>query len=88
MIWAQFFNLSTGYIAGTSPAEFGERKLIEACGSDAVFVLDGRNARHTQHEHAKEVCKQRKYLAYQLYKGEGFNRPHVAISPVIKVNHE
>ena len=88
MIWSQFFGLSTGYIAGTLPPQFGEPQLIEACGSDAVFVLDGRYARHTQHEHAKEVCKQRKYLAYQLYKGEGFNRPHVAISPVIKVNHE
>ena len=87
MIWSQFFGLSTGYIAGTSPAEFGEQQLIEACGSDAVFVLDGRYARHNQHEHAKEVCKQRKYLAYQLYKGEAFTRS-VPTSPVIKVNHE
>ena len=87
MIWSQFFHLSTGYIAGTLPPEFGEPQLIEACGSGAVFVLDGRNAWHTQHEHAKEVCKRRKYLAYQLYKGETFTRS-VPISPVIKVNHE
>ena len=43
MRYAQFFIMSTGYVAGSIPPRFDAAHIapIEACGSDSVCILDG-----------------------------------------------
>jgi hypothetical protein len=45
MTYVQFYQNSTGYIAGSIPPRFSDEhiKPIEMCGSDSVYILDGRN---------------------------------------------
>lgn len=42
-------------------------EIIPACGSDGIFYHDGRWARLTIHKKSEEICKQRKFLGYQLF---------------------
>jgi hypothetical protein len=49
-------------------------RLIEACGDRAVVILDGRETNRSHSEIAREECAKRGYLAYQLFKGDGFAR--------------
>ena len=75
MIYVQFFNMSTGYIEGTIPPRFDKpKKLIEACGTDSVLILDGRNSRHIHLHLARQECIKRGYKGYQLFKGESFTQ--------------
>lgn len=45
MKYVQFYHNSTGYIAGSIPPRFSDEhiKPIPMCGSDSVYILDGRN---------------------------------------------
>lgn len=45
MNYVQFYQNSTGYIAGSIPPRFSDDHIrpIEMCGSDGVYILDGRN---------------------------------------------
>jgi hypothetical protein len=45
MKYVQFYQKSTGYIAGSIPPRFSDEHIrpIEMCGSDGVYILDGRN---------------------------------------------
>lgn len=45
MKYVQFYQKSTGYIAGSIPPRFSDANIkpIEMCGSDGVYILDGRN---------------------------------------------
>ena len=45
MTYVQFYQKSTGYIAGSIPPRFSDKhiKPIPMCGSDGVYILDGRN---------------------------------------------
>ena len=42
--YIQFKTLSTGYVEGTIPPIFKDenKKPIDLCGSDGVYILDGR----------------------------------------------
>lgn len=43
MIYAQFYQMSTGYIPGTIPPQFGEPQLIEVSGErtgDALYSFN------------------------------------------------
>jgi len=44
-VYAQFYHNSTGYINGSCPPEFSKENIkpIPMCGSNGVFILDGRN---------------------------------------------
>lgn len=55
-LYVQFYQNSTGYIAGSIPPRFSEnnKKPIELCGSDGVFVLDGRNNIETMKDDAQQ----------------------------------
>ena len=55
-VYVQFYQNSTGYIAGSIPPRFSEsnKKPIELCGYDGVFVLDGRNNIETMKEDAQQ----------------------------------
>ena len=74
MRYAQFFQKSA-----TTPY-----RLIEACGDRAVVILDGRELTRSHHAIAREECEKRGYLAYQLFKGDGFVRSQ-PYSPVISL---
>lgn len=45
MKYVQFYRNSTGYIAGSIPPMFSDANIkpIPMCGTDGVFILDGRN---------------------------------------------
>ena len=74
MKYAQFFQMSTGYIAGTIPPEFraDANKPIPACGSDSVFHLDGRFNLATQANAARAECKRRGFIGFTLNAGERY----------------
>lgn len=68
--FAQFYHPSTGYVEGSSPPRFdGERKLIEACGSDSIAYLDGRLSLANKKRVAEERARSRGYQAYQIRVG-------------------
>ena len=79
MYYAQFFNHRT-YPAGTN-------EVVEACGDRAVVILDGRMSRTWMATEAERLCRQRKYAAWQLFKGETFTRSN-AISRIYRTEGE
>lgn len=72
MKWIQFYHLSTGYIAGTIPPQFGEPKPIEACGDRSVIIIDARRRVDEHHRIATVEGKKRGYIGYTLNSGERF----------------
>lgn len=67
--YAQFFQWSTGYIAGTIPPQFGKPKLIESCGDRSIINIDARLAKSTIGEIAAIECEKRGYVAWQIIRG-------------------
>ena len=49
-------------------------KVSEACGDRSVVILDGRCRRSWMEATALAECRKRKYVAWQLCKGETFTR--------------
>ena len=76
MIYAEFYHISTGYVAGTIPPQFSDtaRKPIPACGSDSVLKIDGRLNAYNRVRVASDVCLKRGYLGFTLNAGESFTR--------------
>lgn len=76
MTYAQFYHDSTGWNGKdyTGPVD-----LIEMCGSDGVYVLDGRNARITQKidaENRARILNQslnKGIKAYKIMEGRSFS---------------
>ena len=67
MKYVQFYHNSTGYIAGSIPPRFSDEhiKPIPMCGSDSVYILDGRNNLDTMISDAeKRVEKMRTIHPY------------------------
>lgn len=77
MLYAQFYQMSTGYIPGTIPPQFGEPLLIEASGDRSVIVLDGRILESFNLNIARQECKRRGYVGFSLHKGGTFTRSSV-----------
>ena len=68
--YIQFLSLSTGYIPGTVPPQFGiVRKPIEMMGSDGIYLVDGRWGDRTIHQKATEVGKLRRAVGYRICHG-------------------
>ena len=67
--FAQFFQMSTGYIAGTIPPKFGEPKVIEASGDRSVLQIDARLTRSNMGQIAQSECIKRGYVAWQIVGG-------------------
>ena len=76
MKFAEFYHLSTGYVAGTIPPQFSDaaRRPIPACGSDSVLKLDGRFSMQTCARIAASVCVRRGYIGFTVNAGESFTR--------------
>lgn len=74
--YVQYFQMSTGYIAGTIPPRYSEeaKKPIEATGDRSVIQLDGRTSKEDQYTIARTVGKQRGYIGYRLMKGQSLLR--------------
>ena len=72
MRFAQFFTMSTGYIPGTIPPQFGAPKPIEACGSNGVLIIDGRLSLHNSTTIADKVAKERGYIGFSIHQGGNF----------------
>lgn len=71
MIYAQFFQLSTGYVPHSIPPRFDPalRVPIPACGTFAFIRLDGRLREETLLKQAEDACRRGKYIGFQLLKG-------------------
>jgi hypothetical protein len=74
MLFAQFYQLSTGYVPGSVPPRFDDayKMPIEACGDRAVIVLDARHSNATNDNIARNECEKRGYIGYQIFRGETF----------------
>lgn len=85
MMFAQFYQLSTGYIAGTIPPRFSSdaREAIPATGDRSVIILDARVNSRTLGELAAAECKKRGFIAWRIYRGESFTRS----APVSQINY-
>ena len=73
MLYAQFYQLSTGYIVGTIPPKFGKPEIIEACGDRSVIILDGRYTETNNILIARSECIKRGYIGYSVHDGRDFN---------------
>lgn len=78
MRYAQFFQASTGYVAGSTPPRFdGERRLIPACGSDGVFYIDGRFGDARAASEARAACERRGFAGFTLNAGPSYGAARV-----------
>lgn len=67
--YAQFFTISTGYIAGTIPPQFSAPTVIESCGDRSVIQIDARLTRRNMGEIAESECIKRGFIAWQIIGG-------------------
>lgn len=72
MRYIQFYHLSTGYIAGTTPPQFSPEhvKPIEVCGSDGVLYLDGRFGLRRCRAEGIFTCIKRGFVGFRIMQGE------------------
>lgn len=76
MRFAQFFHMSTGYVAGSIPPRFDDahKKPIEACGDRGVIIIDQRMKPETAGQIAAQTCKERGFIGWQIFEGDSFTR--------------
>lgn len=86
MVYAQFYQLSTGCVPGTIPPRFdaAHRAPIEATGDRSVVVIDGRLSVDNMAQIAARECAKRGYVGWRIFKGSSFtNGPPVnAYQPI------
>lgn len=72
MVYVEFYHLSTGWPSYTEQ----DIKPIPACGSDSVYILDGRLSLSNMITKAKQVIKLRgnKHCGFTINKGASFTR--------------
>lgn len=87
MIFAQFFQNSTGYDAKTHTFSEANVKPIEMCGSDSVLLLDGRGRTHSWARKAAEVGRSRGAIGFTIHKGSSFI-DNVKIVSYIAINKD
>lgn len=51
-----------------------KNRIVEVCGDRGTIILDGRQHAGTHHAIAANTCRERKFVAYRLHKGESLNR--------------
>lgn len=67
--YIQLYTMSTGYIEGTIPPQFGSTKPIPACGDRGVIKVDGRLKDRSIVEIALQACRESEFIGYQVLKG-------------------
>lgn len=71
MRYIQFLQLSTGW----NGKDFsGPKKLIPACGSDGVRIVDGRWSLAHIRNFAERETKRRGYHGFEVWAGQSFTR--------------
>lgn len=71
MIFAEFYHESTGW----NGRDFsGPVKLVPACGSDSVAVIDGRLGPARRNALARDICRARGFKGFTINSGESFTR--------------
>ena len=75
MRYAQFYQMSTGYVEGTVPPRFdaAHKKPIEACGDRAVVIIDARLTPTNAAKIAREECIKRGFVGYRIFEGRSFS---------------
>ena len=91
MTYVQFYHNSTGYIAGSIPPQFSDENIkpIEMCGTDGVFILDGRNNIDTMvFDAEKRMSKMRMIhpdiCGYKIIKAQKFSDIGTTLFSTIK----
>lgn len=91
--YVQFYDMTTGYIAGTIPPQFSPdyAKPSEALGGEAVFMLDNRlslkNMIRRGHEVNANLRRAHKYVGFKIMQGHD-ERPFStarALTPYIEL---
>ena len=78
MKFATFYKLSTGYVVGSIPPRFdGEKKPVPALGSDGVAIFDGRFGNTRCADLARDICRKRGFIGFQIEAGSRFTDSHV-----------
>lgn len=75
MRFAQFYQMSTGYVEGTIPPRFDDahKKPTEACGDRAVIQIDARLKPKTAGEIAASECQKRGFCGWRIFEGDSFS---------------
>ena len=92
MRYAQFYQMSTGYVSGSVPPRFDDphKQPIEACGDRGVIVIDARLSPTNTATIAAAECVKRGFCGYRVFEGRSFSdsRPVSGYWPVAnKVDH-
>jgi hypothetical protein len=68
MVYAKFYQLSTGYVEGTIPPVYKEeaKKPIEKLGSDSYTRLDARLTNANLKIKAAEIARQRNAIGFDI----------------------
>lgn len=77
--WVQFLDYSTGYVPGSIPPRFdGPKTLQDVCGSDGIYMLDGRNSEATMRRDALERAIRlqhwKQFAGFQIVQGESLTQ--------------
>lgn len=67
--YIQLFKMSTGYVDGTIPPQFGKSLPIEATGDRGILKVDGRLSERNIVEIALQACRESEFIGYQILKG-------------------
>ncbi len=69
--FAQFYQMSTGYVPNTIPPKFdlAHKTPIPACGSDSVYLFDGRKKVENCLEEVRYICKHYNYIGFTIEQG-------------------
>ena len=71
MRYAQFYQYSTGYVAGSIPPRFDPAHVcpMEACGDRAVIIIDARMKPSDAGKIAAHECMKRGFIGWKMYEG-------------------
>lgn len=87
--WIQFMTMSTGYVAGTIPPQFGAPELIDVCGGDGVLPLDGRLSERSMHREARRRAQRmehfKRFHAYRIVAGERMFGPETRSTAPVRL---
>lgn len=73
MRFAEFYQMSTGYVKGTIPPIYREPVPIPACGDRSVILIDQRIKLEAADKIARYECEKRGYVGYAIYEGPRFS---------------
>lgn len=58
------------------------KRLTHACGSDSLFIIDGRLSATSRTLQVEEACRKRGFKGYQIYQSEILEQN--PITPIVR----